>query len=228
MRTDHWPLTTDNLFLLALPFVFFWRETLGMLTLGDQDVIFWFLPAYQQVVSQLRNLHFPLWNPYQFGGIPLFAAWQAGVLDPLNWLYLVFGVSSRTLTVVQQLTFALAALSTFAYTRSLGLSRRASLVSAVIYAFGGYLVARTLYPGLLHVSALAPLLLFIIERCFQEARVGGERGWSWSVAGALIVAWQVFAAHPQPLVYSSLLAVAYAAFRVFSISNGHGERRRFI
>ncbi len=197
-----------------------------MLTLGDQDAIFWFLPAYQQVVSQLRSFEFPLWNPYEFGGMPLFAVWQAGVLDPLNWLYLVFGVSSRTLTIVQQLAFALAAVSTFAYTRSLGLSRRASLFGAVIYAFGGYLVARTLYPGLLHVSALAPLVLFAIERCFQES--SGKRGWRMSVAGALILAWQVFAGHPQPLVYSSMLAVAYAAFRFLSIRSGREARLRFV
>ena len=94
------------LFLLLLPFAFFWRETLGLRILGDQDAVFWFFPAYHQVVDQLRSLHLPLWNPYVYGGMPLFAAWQAGVLDPLNLIYLAAGVSSRSLTLTQQFMLA--------------------------------------------------------------------------------------------------------------------------
>lgn len=200
------------LFLLFLPFGFFWRATLGLQTLGDQDAVFWFFPAYQLVVNQIHAFELPLWNPYVFSGMPLLAVWQAGVFDPLNWLYIVFGVSSRTLTLVQELSFTLSALSTFAYSRSIGLGRRASLIASVVYGFGGYPIARTLYPALLHVTALTPLVLFAIERCYQQA--GARKGWRWSTAGAGIVAWQLFAGHPQPFIYSSVLAVTYALFSV--------------
>ena len=37
-------------------------------------------------------------------------------------------------------------------------------------------------------------------------------GHSDVIGGALIIAWQLFAAHPQPVVYSSVLASAYAIF----------------
>ncbi len=214
------------LFLIVLPFLFFWRETLGLRVLADQDAVFWFFPAYQQVAQQLRSFQLPLWNQTVFSGMPLFAAWQAGVLDPLNWLYVALGVSSKTLTLVQELSFVIAGLSTLAYARSIGLSRRGSMIAAVIYAFGGYPVARTLYPGLLHVTALAPLVLFFIERCFQEA--GTRRGWRMSVLGGLVVSWQVFAAHPQPFLYSSLLAVAYAVSRVFAIPSERAVRKTFL
>ena len=194
-------------FLVFLPFAFFWRETLGRRTLGDQDAVFWFFPAYKFVAEQLRAGHLPLWSPYLYAGSPLFAEWQAGALDPGNWVYLL-GVTSRTLTLSLQFTFVIALLATFSYTRVLGFTRRAAIVSAVIYALSGFLVGRTLYPGFLRIVALTPLLLCLTEKLRAEGR------WRDCALGALVVAWQLFAAHPQPLIYSSLLACAYALYRV--------------
>ncbi len=196
------------LFLFALPFVFFWRETLGWTTLGDKDAVFWFYPAYQFVAEQLKQGHLPLLTPYLYCGSPLLAEWQAGVFDPMNWIYL-FGLSSRTLTLTLQLSFALAMIAMFAFARSLGLRRRAAIVAGIIYGLSGFAVGRAIYPGFLHIFALAPLVLCFTERLYKNGR------WRDCVGGALIVAWQVFAAHPQPLVYSSLLASAYALYCAF-------------
>ncbi|HWQ34841.1 MAG TPA: YfhO family protein [Blastocatellia bacterium] len=196
------------LFLILLPPVFFWRETLGWLTLGDQDALFWFLPIYKQVAEQIRAGHLPLWNPYMYSGMPLFAQPQAGVLDPINWIYLL-GTTSRTLTLAQESSFAIALLAAYSYARRLGWKRRASVVTAVIYAFSGFAVARTIYPGLLHIFALTPLPLFFIERLYQCGK------WRDVVFGSLIVAWQVFAGHPQPFLYSALLSGSYALFCAF-------------
>lgn len=196
-----------HLFLLLLPALFFWRETLGRKTLSDGDALFWFFPAYQFVAEQLRAGQLPLWNPFMYSGTPLFGQWQAGVFDPLNWLFL-FGVTSRMMTTVQELAYAVALLGMFRYTRSLHFSRRAGLVAAVIYAFSGFAVARIIYPGFLHIFALTPLLLYAIE-CLRQ-----RPSWRTAALGAGVVAWQLFAAHPQPFVYAGLLAGAYALFRL--------------
>lgn len=198
-------------FLILLPPVFFWRETLGWLTLGDQDALFWFLPVYKLVAEQIRDGQLPLWNPYMYSGMPLFAQLQAGVLDPVNWVYL-FGATSRTLTLAQEISFAIALLSSYGYARSLGWKRRACVVSAIIYAFSGFAVARTIYPGLLHIHALTPLPLLFIERLYQRNNSGI---WRSVIPGSLVVAWQIFAGHPQPFLYASLLAGSYALFCAF-------------
>jgi hypothetical protein len=194
--------------LLFLPLVFFWRETLGLRTLGDQDAVFWFFPAYKFVAQQIKSGSLPLWNPYQYSGAPMFAEWQAGALDPINWIYLI-ETTSRTLTLSLEIGFAVALLAAFAYARSLGFNRAAALVSAVIYGLSGFAVARTLYPGFLRIVALTPFVLYFVERLYREGR------WRYVAGGSLIIAWQVFAAHPQPLIYSSLLACAYALFCAF-------------
>ena len=197
-----------QLFLCFLPALFFWRETLGWKTLSDGDALFWFYPAYQFVADQLRAGKLPLWNPFMYSGTPLFAQWQAGVFDPLNWLFLPFGVTSRTMTLVQELAYAVGLLGMFQYTRTLLLKRRACLIAAVIYALSGFAVARVIYPGFLHIFALTPWVLYVIERLRQRP------SWRMAALGAVLVAWQLFAAHPQPFAYGALLAGAYALFRM--------------
>ena len=177
------------------------------MTLGDQDAVFWFFPAYQFAAEQIASGSFPLWNPYQYGGIPFFGEWQSGVLDPLNWIHWL-GATSRTLTLSMELSFAIALLAMFSYARSLNFTRRAGIVAAVIFGFSGFLVGRTLYPGFVRIVALTPLVLCFTERLSQRGR------WRDVVFGALVITWQIFAAHPQPLMYSSLLACAYALFRL--------------
>ncbi|MGE0104212.1 MAG: YfhO family protein [Blastocatellales bacterium] len=202
---------TDRTVLIALallPFAFFWRETLGLTTLGDKDAVFWFFPAYRFVADQISSGAFPFWTPYLYSGSPLFAQWQAGVLDPLNLVYLL-GVTSRTLTLSLQLSFSLSLVSTFLYGRQMGYRRRAAIVSAIIYSLSGFAVGRTLYPGFLHIVALVPLLLFFVERLYRSGR------WRDALAGGLVVCWQLLAAHPQPVIYSSLLACGYAVFCAF-------------
>ncbi len=193
------------LFLVFLPLLFFWRETLGWTTLGDRDAVFWFFPAYRFVAEQFSAGAFPFWTPYFYSGSPLFAQWQAGVLDPLNLIYL-FGTTSRTLTLSLQMSFSLSLLATFFYARLMGYRRRAAIVSAIVYSLSGFAVGRTIYPGFLHIVALVPLVLFFVERIFRSRR------WRDVAGGALIICWQLLAAHPQPLVYSSLLACGYAVF----------------
>lgn len=131
-----------------------------------------------------------------------------GLLDPLNWIYLL-GVNSRTLTVVAEAGFAVALLATYAYTRSLRLKRRACVLAAVSYAFSGFVIARTIYPGFFHATALTPFVLWSVERLYQQGR------WRDVSVGTLFVAGQIMTGHPQLFVYSSLLAGFYALFCAF-------------
>lgn len=191
--------------LLALPFAFFWQETLGRSTLASGDVAMFFYPLVRLAAEQLRAGQWPWWNPGPFGGLPLLTNLQAGLLDPCNWP-LLFSPTGPMLTLTQMLTFVLALCAAYACARSMGLLRQASAVTAVIYAFNGFLVGRLLYPSTPRSYALAPLVICCIERLW---RGGGRRE---VILGGLVVAWQLLAGHPQMLVYSALLACGYALF----------------
>ncbi|HZS04843.1 MAG TPA: hypothetical protein VFD58_08425 [Blastocatellia bacterium] len=105
----------------------------GRLTFGDQDAPFWFFPTYKLVAEQIRVGQLPLWNLYLYSGIPLFAQLQAGVLDPINRIYLL-ETSSQTLTLAQEVSFAKALPAAYNYGRSPGWKRRARAITAVIYS----------------------------------------------------------------------------------------------
>ncbi|MFN0120288.1 MAG: hypothetical protein ACKV2V_07280, partial [Blastocatellia bacterium] len=88
------------------------------------------------------------------------------------------------------------------------------------------------------VYAITPLVFCCIERLYAACRYGTRsdsdgnnfglrnrpavHGSSalesrYLILGALAIAWQVFASHPQPLVYASLVAIAYALCRAVDI-----------
>ncbi|MCI0661836.1 MAG: YfhO family protein [Acidobacteria bacterium] len=194
------------IFLILLPPAFFWRETLGRATLGDQDALFYFFPAYRFVAEQIRSGELPLWTNFLYSGSPFYGAWHAGTLNPINWIYL-FGTTSKTLTFSLEISFVISLLSTFAYCRIIGFQRRSSIIAAIVYALSGFAVGRTLYPGLLHSYALAPLVLYFIEKLSRSGR------WRDMAFGSFIFAWQIFASHPQPLLFSTILAFFYGLFK---------------
>src|SRR5215217_3024906 len=63
----------------------------------------------------------PLWNPYIFGGMPLFASAQGGLLFPPNWFYLLFSPQAATNLMVVT-SYVTAALGAYLYARRAGAS----------------------------------------------------------------------------------------------------------
>src|SRR5207302_5504717 len=57
------------------------------------DVIRQLYPWKTLSMSLLKQGTFPLWNPYNFSGAPLFANFQSAILYPLNILYIFFSQS---------------------------------------------------------------------------------------------------------------------------------------
>ena len=105
------------LLLLVLPMLMFWQQTVGGKTLIPAENLYQYQPyaAYREQVGApaiphnalvsdlvLQNFQFksfiresfaqgeiPLWNPYQFSGIPFFAAGQQSTLYPFSLIYYV-------------------------------------------------------------------------------------------------------------------------------------------
>ncbi|MFN0121592.1 MAG: YfhO family protein, partial [Blastocatellia bacterium] len=159
------------LFLVLLPPLLFWRETMGWYTLGGGDAVNQFFPAFAEAIRQLGAGQLPLWNPGSYSGMPLFADSQLGLLNPLNWVYFI-SLSIRAITISQLLTFAVSLLAASAWARALGWRRRAAVVTAVIYALSGFAVARVLYPAMPAVYAITPLVFCCIERLYAACRYG--------------------------------------------------------
>ncbi|HST07605.1 MAG TPA: hypothetical protein VLJ83_05500, partial [Gemmatimonadaceae bacterium] len=155
--------------------------------------------------------HFPLWNPYLFGGMPYVAAMHGDIFYPTFLLRMVLP-TDIAMTWGFIIHIFLAGLFTYVFLRGLGYGFYGSLVGGLAYMMSGQ-IASSVSPGhdgKLFVSALFPLALWMLYRGIR-----GGKNWSWG-AFALVVGLSVLSPHPQLLQYMLLTSGAYALFLAFA------------
>lgn len=203
--------------LLALaPLVYFFPAVRGSIVLCPADGITQNLPLRVAAFRVIAEGHLPLWNPFYFSGMPLLAAAQAGILFPLNWFFLVFPAPvAMNLAVLS--TYTVAGTGAYLYARRAGANIAGALTTALVWQWGGFLVAQLGHMNIIQTACLLPWLLWAIDR-FAATR---KAAWGGSVA--LIVALAAFAGHQQTFAYSLLLASLYA---LFMAARGPEQERR--
>lgn len=159
--------------------------------------------------------HFPLWNPYLFGGMPYIAAMHGDIFYPTFLLRMILP-TDVAMTWGFIIHVFLAGLFTFGFLRALGYSFYGALVGGIAYMMSGQIASYVSpgHDGKLFVSALFPLALWILYRGIRQGR-----NWSWG-ALALIIGLCVLSPHPQLLQYTLLACGAYALFLAFSAVDG--------
>ncbi|MFO0094030.1 MAG: hypothetical protein ACK54K_06955, partial [Gemmatimonadaceae bacterium] len=114
--------------------------------------------------QSLRNGHgFPLWNPFQFGGMPYVAAMHGDIFYPTFLLRLILP-TDVAMTWGFVLHMILAGICTFGFLRAAGVRFQASIIGAVAYLLSGAVAS---YPspghdGKLFVSTLLPAALWAL------------------------------------------------------------------
>jgi hypothetical protein len=159
--------------------------------------------------------HFPLWNPYLFGGMPYVAAMHGDIFYP-TFLLRMFLPTDVAMTWGYIIHFFLAGLFTYGFLRAIGYGFYGSLVGGIAYMMSGQIASYVSpgHDGKLFVSALFPLALWMLHRGIR-----GGRKVSWG-AFALVIGLCTLAPHPQLLQYTLLACGAYALFLAFSSVDG--------
>ena len=106
----------------------------------ERDLLVFFIPPRQFWIEEVKNLVFPLWNPYYLNGHPLFATLQPGVLYPISVLYL-FLPFDWAFNLNIEIHFALSGIFTFLLLRGMKASQGAAIISAVVFMLSGYLIS---------------------------------------------------------------------------------------
>lgn len=205
--------------LALLPFVFFYPAVLGRVLLAPSDGWHQNFGVRVLIGRMLAAGQSPLWNPFIFAGTPLAASVYPGAFYPPNWIFAVLPAGAA-MNLVVITTFHLALIGAYLYARRIGLARAASLVTTMIFAFGGFMIAHISHTSRIAAAAWLPFVLLAIEELYRHAR------WRWVVLGAFFVALQFFAGEPQMSVLTALVAGAYAALRFFGIKL-HPQKLRF-
>ncbi|HLH20955.1 MAG TPA: YfhO family protein [Chloroflexota bacterium] len=224
-RLRRWRVLAPDLAALALflvlPWLRFWRLFTpyppDQMTLAEGDFNVEFFPLTRAITAIVHGGQLPLWNPWSDAGQPLLADPQSAIWYPLNWVlpWLVTGHDGASLVRFEAFTvFHLFLAATFMYLlarRVIG-SRFGALVAALVFAYSGLMTA---YPiqqvPIVRTAVWMPLLLLCLIRAFEGASVG------WAVLGAGLLAVDVFAGHPQLLLFQLYGLTLYVAFRLWQV-----------
>jgi O-antigen/teichoic acid export membrane protein len=215
-------LPADNL-LAVEP----WRSAAGEFGYSDaivphnkllDDLVLENYPWKRFILQSLRAGELPLWNPYQFAGLPFLAAGQSSSLYPFSGIFLLFPLAQAYgLFTVSQIFMA--GLFTYLLLRILGFGRLGAAFGAVVYELSLFMVVSVVFPMIIAGAVWLPLVLAAIELTVrQQAAIGGRpASWPWVTLGAGAVGMQILAGHVEVVYYTLLIAAAYSAWRLAGV-----------
>jgi hypothetical protein len=186
--------------LLVAALAFYYPLVFLGRVLVDYDAFVFFYPQRVYLARSLLQGHLPLWDPSLFMGAPFLANPQTAVLYPPSWLFL-FGPVETAYSVQLVLHAFLAALFTYLFVRkALGVQALPAAVGGLAYAFGGFAVGQVGHLNQISAAAWLPAALLAYESFRRSRQV------RFIALGALALALQLLAGHPQE-TYMSLLLV---------------------
>jgi hypothetical protein len=198
-----WPLTADRsaaLGLLAASLLFYYPLVFLGRALMDYDAFVYFYPQRVYLAQSLLAGRIPLWDPDLFLGVPFLANPQTAVLYPPSWLFL-FGPVQVVYAAQLVLHAFLAALFTYLLARhAFGVLPLAAAVGGLVYAFGGFAVGQGGHLNQISAAAWLPAVLLAYDRFAATRRL------YWLGLGALALALQLLAGHPQE-TYMTLIVL---------------------
>lgn len=176
-----------------------------------QDSIIQMFPWKHLTFASLTSGVIPLWNPYQFMGVPFMAGMKPLVFYPANILFLFGEIQSWNGLLWLQLFLSL--LFSYIFVRSLGIGKIVCVISSIAFAFSSLMIGVLEFGSEGHVLLWMPILLYFVKR-FVESKT------SWYLLGISVsVACSLFAGHLQYFAYLIALTFVFAVFEVVSGKN---------
>ncbi|NNE07481.1 MAG: YfhO family protein [Gemmatimonadetes bacterium] len=161
--------------------------------------------------ESMRAGEAPLWNPHVLGGTPHLADFQSGVYHPLNLILYRFD-ALRATGIFLYVHLLAGALGLFLFLRALGVGPWGGALGAIAFGFNAYFATYIGHPVHITTGCWLPFLLLAVRRAVHG------RGW---LALPLVVAMLFLGGFPQTILYSLIIAGAYALFEA-------GAKKRWI
>ncbi len=181
------------------------------------DALTLFRPWYTTTRASVRSGAWPLWNPYEFAGIPLLANYQSAVFYPPRLLHVFLDVDLAT-TLCILLKLWLAGMAAYLCARTLRLLRPAAVFCSVGWMFSGYNLLWCNW-SLPDLSPWLAVLVLGSELLFQRQY---QRGFFAVALGATLL---LLAGHPVSAFTMSLGLGVYFVVRL-SLEARRGQALR--
>ncbi|HWP65566.1 MAG TPA: hypothetical protein VNO26_06625 [Candidatus Limnocylindria bacterium] len=197
---------------LALPAARGWRVAAAIG--GWSDFAAYFLPKSQYVAERYADGGLPLWNPWEFCGIPLLASLQVQAFYPPVVLFYSLWSGVTAQMALFFLHLALAALGTLLFMRSLGFGFWPSVMASLWVTQPLWLVRVYDQPNLLASISWTPWMFLLVRRCLLAPSLRRATG------VAAVAALQFLAGYPPAMLASIYLVLLGMPFWI-----AEGKRR---
>jgi hypothetical protein len=181
-----------------------------VLSSADTDLALQFLAWREFGFSEIARGNLPLWNPYVYGGTYYFAGFQSALLYPPNWLHLALPLHVAINWIIALHVFA-AGYFTYLFVRGRGVSVFGATLSGLMFMFAPPYFYHIFSGHLPHLSVMVwiPIVFLAIDK------LSSTGSWKWILLGALAVALQILAGHPQYVYYTAMAAGVYCLVRIY-------------
>lgn len=167
-----------------------------------------FLPRFLYGSHELIRGRLPLWNPYEYGGVPFLATAQPAVFyPPKALLFAVFGENTAYWAFMGLHYLALAG-GFLLFAREQRIEGAAAFVGASAWTFSLPILLSNYHPTRIANLAFVPLVFLFVERIGGGA--GRKRDAAWLV---LLLALQLTAGYPEVTLDLGLLVALHATVR---------------
>lgn len=180
----------------------------GRIPIQDDVRIFYF-PLLVATADALNAGQLPLWTPAIFGGYPLFADGEAGMLYPFHLLLKVMSPEAA-LVALRLLHSFLGAAFTYGLVRALGCGALGGIIGGLAYAYSGFAAGQIVHSNVFHAMMWLPLQLLLAERAWRASGAARAR---YAILCGAIFGVQALAVHVHVTLMSALAVSAYVVYR---------------
>jgi hypothetical protein len=185
------------------------------------DIELYFAPMQGFLRENLSRGLVPLWNPYILCGQPFVGDPQISVLYPAT-IFAELCSSWRYLTVDAAVHIVGGGLMFYALARDQSLSRGAAVLASLTFMLGGYFVTKVQFPNMVEAIAWAPAIVW------RAGRLGQNPNGTTALILGVPIGLQILASHPQIVMMTLALSLAYALWVArSSLTVALGPRRLF-
>ena len=194
--------------LFIAPFVFYFPLTLGKAIFYAGDFTIFYYPIRDAMARAFVDGRLPLWVTGISSGFPLLAEGQVGALYPVNQLLYRVLPTQLALTYELSLHLGWMMVGMFVFMRSLRLNIPAAILSAIVFAFSGFMMENLLITNMVDTIAHLPWMLWFLQNNLSAKKRSTRV--AWFVLLCLFSTFQFLTLHAQYALLDIAILALYA------------------
>jgi hypothetical protein len=180
----------------------------------QRDTRAFYYPLTAWFAQELDAGRLPLWCPLIFGGYPLLADGEIGMLYPANVMALLILPTERAFQFVAAIHYFVAGAGSYALARVLGVGRLAATYAGIAFALCGFMIGHFDHGNILRSAAWLPVLLCCGELAL---RAHGYRVIRWTALAAASLGLSGLGLHPQVVLINLVTLWSYLSMRAVAL-----------